>query len=112
MLEAHRRLPRDVQQKQFPQFVEIMDDLIATCANAMEDGSFEHGDAAGLAGVLSSLLVTGVEDLVAAPEPAKKVPAALDLRLRIVRHGAPGRDPAQSTRAAQNAVPSLGLRAG
>jgi AcrR family transcriptional regulator len=109
MLEAHRRLPRDVQVRQFPQFVEVMDDLIATCMSAMADGSFAVGDAAGLASILGSLLVSGVEDLVAAPEPAAEVPAALDLRLRMVRHGAPGSEPA---RAAQNEVASLGLRAG
>jgi len=90
MLEAYRRLPRDLQEHEFPQFVKIMDDLIATCMSAMADGSFAGGDAAGLAGVISTLLVTGVEDLVAAPEPAAVAEAALDVRLRMVRHGVPG----------------------
>jgi AcrR family transcriptional regulator len=112
MLEARRRLPLEAQERHFPQFVDVMNDLIATCVSAMADGSFAAGDAAGLASVLSSLLVTGVEDLVAAPEPVAEVPAALDLRLRIVRHGAPGPESPRSARAARNEVASLGLRAG
>jgi AcrR family transcriptional regulator len=112
MLEAHRRLPREVQEQHFPKFLEIMDDLIATCVSAMADGTFAEGDAAGLAGVLSSLLVTGVEDLVATSVPQSEVAAALDLRLRFVRHGAPGLGSSPAASGPRDGLPSIRSRAG
>lgn len=112
MLEANRRLPREVRERHFPQVVAVTDDLVATCSSAMADGSFADGDAAGLAGVLSSLLVTGVEDLVAHPEPAGRVPETLDTRLRVLKHGVAGRESGRPSRTSRDKVRSLGLQAG